>query len=220
MGKEALRRTPLSVQLWPRGEQRPGGVRRGVSSLCFSSLSWNRGDSVGKAQGRGYPIWLAAAWAFSVFNLCCRVQEAEVCPLFSSPKNRPLVSALPHDFPCKARSHPSLTATSAFPCCPSLFPILPPDPGQPGCRWPEPAEARGWCQRAGSSAAPGPSRLGCSTAFQYLLCRTGIQAPTSVRRPQRFHDTIFSHITEPTSFILSCACNFPHRHASSSQMPH
>lgn len=69
---------------------------------------------------------------------------------------------------------------------------------------------------------PGPPHLGFSTAFPSSLCRTGIQARTAPSdvRPRPFHDTIFSHVTEPTSFILSCACNFPHKHASSSQMPH
>lgn len=168
----------------------------------------------------GVPSWLAATWAFSVLNLCCRVQEAEVCLLFSFPKNRPLVSALPHGIPCKARSHPSLTATSSFPCCPSL-PHPPTRPRAARLQMARACRGAGLVPEGREQCGPWAITPGLQHGLPVLTVQDrypGSHVP--VRCPRPFHDTIFSHITEPTSFILSCACNFPHRHASSSQMPH
>lgn len=84
-----------------------GSQQWGASSLCFS-LSWNSGDKCDVSAGEeGVPSWLAAAWAFSVLNLCCR-------GLSSLPQKTDPVSALPHGFPCKARSHTESYSETPF----------------------------------------------------------------------------------------------------------
>lgn len=80
---------------------------REVSYLCFSSGSWRseQGMLTGVRQGEeGGPSPLAAAWA-SVLNLCCVLEEAGTCRLFSPPRNATPRPLLPLAFTARLTPH-------------------------------------------------------------------------------------------------------------------
>lgn len=213
MGKEAAEEDPSEWPAVPAGGAAVG--RRDWLTLLLLLVLEQRGQVWCERREEGVPSWLAAAWAFSVLNLCCRGLSSRLFPK----KQIPCLGTAPRLSLQGQVPHRVLQQSPRFP---AVLLYSPPSHQAQGSLA---ADARS-LQRRGAGAGrqgavrPWPSRLGCSWAFLYSLCRTGTQAPTSLQTPQPLHDTLFSHVTEPTSFILSCACNFPLRHASSSQMPH
>lgn len=160
-------------------------------------------------KGRGCPILAGSSLGFFCFKSVLQRSVFSSLPQKTDPLSQhcplaPLQGQVPH---------------RVLQCSPH-FPILPPDPGTPCCGSLEPAEARAGAGGQGAVRPRGhhawasarPSCTSCAGQVSRL--------PHPCQTPQPFHDTICSPVTEPTSFILSCTCNFPPRHASSSQMPH
>lgn len=89
----------------------------------------------------------------SILNLCRILKEAELPSLPHQTDHSPaLFSALPHGFLARPAPHTVLKQSPYFCRCPSSFRHPPTRPrGSSAADVQGPAEAQGWCWRAGSS---------------------------------------------------------------------